>query len=64
MNNEQKFTPKYWVCHDLDGDDILTETMSKSQDQTYLKAKALLGGEALDRENIQIVLIEIRLLGD
>jgi hypothetical protein len=30
MLRSQKFTPKYWVIHDPESDDIIIETASKS----------------------------------
>lgn len=31
MKRDQKFTPKYWICHRPDSDDVILETASKSQ---------------------------------
>lgn len=30
MKPDQKFTPKYWVCHNPDTDDVMIETARKS----------------------------------
>lgn len=34
MNPNQKFTPKYWVVHDKETDDIFPHTMHKSKWQS------------------------------
>jgi hypothetical protein len=39
MQKDQKFTPKYWVFHDLDTDDIFAITMSKSLEGSKALAK-------------------------
>ena len=30
MNNQQKFTPKYWAVHDTQSDDIFIKSLSKN----------------------------------
>lgn len=32
MNKQQKLTPKYWVVHDTQTDDVFTDTLRKSKD--------------------------------
>ena len=42
MNKTQKFTPKYWVVHKINSDDIKTYTMNKNMQesiQTFLETK-------------------------
>ena len=34
MKQNQKYTPKYWVVHDKETDDIFTSTMHKSKHQS------------------------------
>ena len=39
MQKDQRFTPKYWVFHDLDTDDIFAITLSKSLENSKALAK-------------------------
>ena len=75
MNNKQKFTPKYWVCHDISTGDIYPSTMNKSKHGSIM---AFCGNESyarwglvndedlhdtfLDDDNLDCSLIEVRLV--
>ena len=70
MNKEQPFTPKYWVVHDVENDDVLLHTASKSRDHSILTycnqfEPDELGNPVLehfyDNENLQCDIIEVRL---
>lgn len=70
MNQDQAYTPKYWVVHDPFTDDIIPETMSKSRDGAYSKflgnARRLfshLNDEEFDDvlDRCAAVLIEVRI---
>jgi hypothetical protein len=66
MQKDQKFTPKYWVLHDRDADDIFAITMSKSLEGS--KALAKIHKNPAYKEwmeengNYEFAVVEIRLV--
>lgn len=59
MNTEQKLSPKYWVCHDIETDDVFFGTMSKMKSTTEDLANQLLGTGWEEAEFLKIDLIEL-----
>lgn len=43
MKTEQEFTPKYWIFHDTESDDVYLDTTSKSLDTCRNLAHLLYG---------------------
>ena len=66
MRSNQKFTPKYWVGHRKDSDEILIVTMYKSRRDTWDAMTNLLGEdwEHTDKYYINLVEVKIICLGD
>jgi len=62
MNNDQKLTPKYWVAHDKNSDDVFLKTASKDREEVQESLFNFLSGD-WDEETSQfgIILIEIRI---
>ena len=61
MNNEQEFTPKYWVVHDKEDDDILISTASKAKDNACSKMKQIFGDRCFEDGRYSVDLVEIKL---
>lgn len=65
MKNDQKHTPKYWVLHDTDSDEVLIATASKSHFGCADKSQSLyplLYQDYLDCGHYKIDLIELVLV--
>ena len=61
MKARQRFTPKYWVGHIVDSDDIMKHTMHK----TKFKAERMVGEiyEGWEGDpNIEVILIEVKMV--
>ena len=64
MKDNQKFTPKYWVLHHKQNDDVYLYTARKSQSDTLKATEELLGEDwSLLEDNFEIILIEIKKVG-
>jgi len=59
MNNEQKFTPKYWVGHNVKEDDVYINTASKSYDGAYSLMETMFGDFSYS-ESLKVSLMEIK----
>lgn len=59
MKKDQPFTPKYWVVHNIETDDVFLETASKTRAdcEEWLNALAI-SDEIYDTH--KIILIEIK----
>lgn len=62
MKADQKFTPKYWVLHNKTEDDVYLQTASKNYDDCHTFAEAMCGRGLWDDENLEVILVEIRML--
>jgi len=74
MNNNQKFSPKYWVVHDISTDDVFIDTACKTKSDSensyitnYLWGKQVNTLSRFDAEdvfenngNLKCILIEIK----
>ncbi len=60
MNTEQEQSPRYWVCHSTESNDIFLTTMTKDRDRTQALADQLLGKGWEEAEYLRIDLIEIK----
>lgn len=63
MKDNQKFTPKYWVLHNKQDDDVYLSTACKSRPDTVLQAEDLLGEDWFMDDNFEVILIEINKVG-
>lgn len=63
MNIEQKLTPKYWIAHNINSDDVYISTMFKYRQDT-VDAISLIYGENWEENfpNIKIDLFEINMV--
>lgn len=61
MNIEQKHTPKYWVGHEKDSDDVFLVTANKDQRDTCADMIELFGVDWVLDENLTVDLIELKL---
>ena len=62
MKTTQKFTPKYWICHDKTTDDVFIMTADKSKDNSIEKYIKLFG-HYLDDDHV-CELMEISKVGE
>ena len=62
MNDNQKYTPKYWVLHDYRTDDVYLQTASKSKGECFTFSDAMLGKEWEDCESLEVILVEVRMV--
>jgi hypothetical protein len=65
MKSNQKFSPKYWVVHDVSTDDVFIDTASKSLAEAEHKyiTKYLRPDRSLDyydNDNLKCILIKIK----
>lgn len=60
MNTEQKLTPKYWVGHDKNTDDVFITTARKSWFECDEAMAELFDDNWLNREELSIILVEIK----
>lgn len=60
MNDNQKLTPKYWVGHHKQTDDIIVHTMAKNRNDSALAMEIHYGEDWFMDENFDIILIEIK----
>lgn len=75
MRKTQEFTPKYWVVHDKNSDDVLLYTASKSRDysiclyvESFVNAEDERGnlryGIFDDDDSVECSLVEIKFVED
>ena len=62
MNEKQKLTPKYWVGHRKNSDDIIPTTMKKCRGDTWKAMQEILGEDWEFTNKYSIELIEIKLV--
>ena len=60
MNDYQKLSPKYWVCHNKATDDVFIETVDKSYDKAMDNMELMFGDEFYENPNLEIILVEIK----
>jgi hypothetical protein len=60
MNEAQKYTPKYWVGHNKETDDVFITTASKNKGDVYLHMEATFGEDFYLDDNFEVILIEIK----
>ena len=64
MLEHQPYTPKYWVFHNTNNDDVYISTLSKSRDRTIELASELLEEHELQKyyegEDYEVSLVEIK----
>lgn len=63
MKDNQKFTPKYWVLHNRQNDDVYLSTAYKAQSDTLKAAEDLFEDDWFMDDNLEIILIEIKKVG-
>lgn len=60
MNTQQEYTPKYWVVHDIYGDDVYIESASKGYAGAIIKFEKMNPSiEFYDNDNLRCSLISI-----
>lgn len=59
MKSGQGLSPKYWVGHHKENDDIMVFSMSKSRDGAVTELESAYGEDWFMDDNIEIILIEI-----
>ncbi len=62
MKAKQKYTPKYWVGHDKSTDDVFVETANKAKSDTAMNMAQLLGSDWQLDEDLEIILIEVKMV--
>jgi hypothetical protein len=63
MNKDQELTPKYWVGHDVESDDVFLNTASKSKCEAETKMnERFRGTNWRNLDYISIDLMEIKLV--
>ena len=67
MKQGQQFTPKYWVFHNTDTDDVYLDTAAKSWDDCVISTEQLHLNELMDFYNNEstsyaISLVEIKIV--
>lgn len=60
MKDEQGFSPKYWVGHHKQTDDIMVFSMSKNKQDTCRELEIAYGEDWFMDENFEVILIEIK----
>lgn len=60
MKRDQKNTPKYWVIHDTETDDILSNTMSKSVAETCKLMQYWHNTDWEDNQKYEMILVEVK----
>ena len=62
MKTDQKFTPKYWVGHHKQDDDVLLQTANKSRLACCELMESFYGEDWFMDENFDVILVEIRVV--
>jgi hypothetical protein len=62
MNEQQSYTPKYWVGHDIKSDDIFISTLAKCANKSTQLMHELFGEDCFSNNDLSVSLIEIRLV--
>lgn len=61
MKENQKLTPKYWVLHNKQEDDVYLYTARKSRSDALKATEELLGEDwFIMEDDFEIILVEIR----
>lgn len=60
MTNDQEFTPKYWVGHHKQTDDVMLFSASKTKADTLGELELAYGEDWFLDENFEVILIEIK----
>ena len=60
MNNNQKLSPKYWVGHSKNTDDVIIETIDKSYSRVLDNMDLMFGDSWYEDDNYEVILIEIK----
>lgn len=61
MNSRQQFTPKYWIVHDPNSDDVLLNTARKSRTDAVNEYREACGRYPED-DGMEVSLVEIKLV--
>ena len=59
MKKDQKYSPKYWIAHKIDGDDIIISSMNKSRYDTEAFMDITFGDGWRSTHSIDLMDIEI-----
>lgn len=64
MKNDQEFTPKYWMAHHINNDDVFLETASKCRSTAVeaLEKQRRVSFETLENIGYAVDLFEIRMI--
>lgn len=60
MNQNQKHSPKYWVCHNKQEEDVYLSTAAKDITSTMKKTSHLFGEGWTEDPSLDIILIELK----
>jgi len=62
LKADQKYTPKYWVGHSKEQDDIIVCTMSKTRSDAINEMEFLFGEDWFLDGNYEVILVEIKMV--
>lgn len=62
MKETQKYTPKYWVGHNKNTDDVYINTAFKHRKDASDAMIGMFGYEWHEKQELEVVLIEIKLV--
>lgn len=60
MTNDQQFTPKYWMGHHKQNDDVMLFSAHKNRRETIKLMEEAYGEDWFMDENFEIILVEIK----
>ena len=60
MKKDQKLTPKYWVCHHKQTDDVLIHTACKGYKDVVACMELDYGEDWFMDDDFEIILVEIK----
>lgn len=60
MKLDQAFSPKYWVGHHKENDDIMVFSMAKSREACVRELEQAYGEDWFLDDNFEVILIEIK----
>lgn len=62
MKANQRYSPKFWIGHDKQTDDVIIGTGTKSFAWTENRMKEMFGEDWMEDENLEIILVEVNLI--
>lgn len=64
MKQDQEFTPKYWIGHHKESDDVLLFTAAKTRSVCCDTLEKTYSEDWFMDDNFEVSLFEIKLVGD